>query len=132
MAEESKLGEEVVETKESTEVKEEFNPLAFSGDDTYGENEEKKEVEETEESDTKEVEAKEEKSEEEIQEDGWSWDSKNETEDKEKEEEYDWDGTSTEKTEEAPTAQEALNWAKVGEELGIALYKHLVKDRSIR
>ena len=30
------------------------------------------------------------------------------------------------------TIQEALNWAKVGEELGIALYKHLVKDRSIR
>jgi len=117
MAEESKLVEEVVETTEATEKKEEFNPLAFAGDDTYGANEE---TEEKEGEKTEEVEAKEEKSEEEAQEDGWAWDSKNEDSSEEKEEDYNWEGTE-ESTEEAPTAQEALNWARVGEELGIKI-----------
>ena len=48
MAEESKLVDEVVETTESTQKKDEFNPLAFAGDDTYGAKEEKAETEETE------------------------------------------------------------------------------------
>ena len=117
MAEESKLVEEVVETTEATEKKEDFNPLAFAGDDTYGTKEEIEE--EKKEEQKEEVEAKEEKTEEQEQEDGWSWDSKNE-EETEKEEDYNWDGVE-EKTEEAPTAQEALNWAKVGEELGIEI-----------
>jgi len=117
MAEESKLVEEVVETTEATEKKEDFNPLAFAGDDTYGANEE---TEEKEDEKTEEVEAKEEKSEEEAQEDGWAWDSKNEDNSEEKEEEYNWEGTE-ESTEEAPATQEALNWAKVGQELGIEI-----------
>ena len=116
MAEESKLVEEVVETTEATEKKEDFNPLAFAGDDTYGT---KEDIEEEKKEEKQEVEAKEEQTEEQEQEDGWSWDSK--TEDQtEKEEEYNWDGVD-EKTEEAPTAQETLNWAKVGEELGIEI-----------
>lgn len=117
MAEESKLVEEVVETTEATEKKEDFNPLAFAGDDTYGTKEDIEE--EKKEEQKEEVEAKEEKTEEQEQEDGWSWDSKTE-EETEKEEDYNWDGIE-EKTEEAPTAQEALNWAKVGEELGIEI-----------
>lgn len=117
MAEESKLVEEVVETTEATEKKEDFNPLAFAGDDTYGTKEEIEE--EKKEEQKEEVEAKEEKTEEQEQEEGWSWDSKTE-EKTEKEEEYNWDGVE-EKAEDTPTAQEALNWAKVGEELGIEI-----------
>jgi hypothetical protein len=117
MAEESKLVEEVVETTEATEKKENFNPLAFAGDETYGTKEEIEE--EKKEEEKEEVEAKEEKTEEQEQEDGWSWDSKTE-EETEKEEEYNWDGVE-EKTEDTPSAQEALNWAKVGEELGIEI-----------
>ena len=116
MAEESKLVEEVVETTEATEKKEDFNPLAFAGDDTYGT---KEDIEEEKKEEKQEVEAKEEQTEEQEQEDGWSWDSKTE-EETEKEEDYNWDGVD-EKTEEAPTAQETLNWAKVGEELGIEI-----------
>jgi len=123
MAEESKLVEEVVETteatKETTESGDKFNPLAFAGDDTYGTKEDAEETEEKEES-SLESESKEEKSEEETQEDGWSWDSKNEEGEGEKEEEYNWEGAE-DKVEEAPTAQESLNWAKVGEELGIEI-----------
>ena len=128
MAEESKLVDEVVETAETTETtekKENFNPLAFAGDETYGTKEEIEE--EANEEAKEEVEAKEEKTEEQQQEEGWSWDSKVE-EEKEKEEEYDWDGVG-EKTEEAPTAQDALNWAKVGEELGIEIKS---KDEFVR
>ena len=119
MAEESKLVEEVVETTEATKEKEEFNPLAFAGDDTYGTKEDTKETKEKEES-SLEAENKEETSEEETQEDGWSWDSKNEEGEVEKEEEYNWEGAE-DKVEEALTAQESLNWAKVGEELGIEI-----------
>ena len=128
MAEESKLVDEVVETAETTETtekKENFNPLAFAGDETYGTKEEIEE--EANEEAKEEVEAKEEKTEEQQQEEGWSWDSKVE-EEKEKEEEYDWDGVGK-KTEEAPTAQDALNWAKVGEELGIEIKS---KDEFVR
>ena len=112
MAEESKLVEEVIETTEATEKKEEFNPLAFSGDDTYT-------VKEEEEA-TEEAEVKEEKAEEEAQEDGWSWNSKNEAEETAKEEEYNWEGDES-STEEAPTTEESLNWSKVGQELGIEI-----------
>ena len=119
MAEESKLVEEVVETTEATKDKKEFNPLAFAGDNTYGTKEDAEETEEKEESSI-EAESKEEISEEESQEDGWSWDSKNEKAEGEKEEEYNWEGTE-DKVEEAPTTQESLNWAKVGEELGIEI-----------
>jgi len=124
MAEESKLVDEVVESAESKEVKNEFNPLAFNADEnTYGETEEKTEEateevkEEVKEEATEEVEAKEEEKE---QEDGWAWDSvETETESKE-EDDYNWEGTE-EKTEEAPTQEEALTWAKVGKELGIEI-----------
>ena len=124
MAEESKLVDEVVESAESKEVKSEFNPLAFNADEnTYGETEEKVEEtteevkEEVKEEATEEVEVKEEEKE---QEDGWAWDSV-ETEGETKEEDdYNWEGAE-EKTEEAPTQEEALTWAKVGKELGIEI-----------
>jgi len=120
MAEESKLVEEVVESSETTSlegVENKFNPLAFT-EDVYSE-EETKEVEGT--KDTEEVEStKEESTEEEAADDKWSWDSKTGEEEKEKEEEYNWEGTE-ESTEEAPTTQESLNWAKVGQELGIEI-----------
>ena len=129
MAEESKLVDEVVEstpeaTTETTESKEEFNPLAFNSD-TYGLNEKKKEEksEEVEESklvDEVTEEKTEEKTEEEKQEEGWSWDSDTEETKAEKEEDYDWDGAGETK-EEAPTTEEALTWAKVGKELGIEI-----------
>ena len=123
MAEESKLVEEVVESSETTSlegVENKFNPLAFT-EDVYSEEETKetKEVEGT--KDTEEVEStKEESTEEEAADDKWSWDSKTGEEEKEKEEEYNWEGTE-ESTEEAPTTQESLNWAKVGQELGIEI-----------
>ena len=121
--EESKLVEEVVENTETTETtqnKDEFNPLAFSSD-TYGENENKQESENTEATEEASEEAPEVKEkEEEEQEEGWSWDSKQEDESEEKEEEYNWDGEE-EKTEDAPTKEEALTWAKVGGELGIEI-----------
>ena len=84
MAEESKLVEEVIETTEKTEVtqkKDEFNPLAFAGDDIYGTEETKKEDKEEV---SGEVENKEEESEE-AKEDGWAWDSKKEDTNSEKE-----------------------------------------------
>ena len=129
MAEESKLVDEVVEnttesTKETTENKDSFNPLAFASD-TYGVNNEKKEEETQEAEESKLVdevteEKTEEKTEEEEKEEGWSWDSKIEEEQAEKEEDYDWEGAG-EKKEEAPTTEEALTWAKVGKELGIEI-----------
>ena len=121
MAEESKLVEEVVEnTTETKESSDKFNPLAFAGDDAYNAKEEEK-TEEQEEAVTENKEGTETtETTEETEEDGWSWDSKAE-EKKETEEEYDWDGATDDKTEETPTAQESLNWAKVGEELGIEI-----------
>tara|TARA_R100001126_G_scaffold99910_1_gene76509 strand:- start:96 stop:1118 length:1023 start_codon:yes stop_codon:yes gene_type:complete len=122
MAEESKLVEEVVETTESTQKKDEFNPLAFAGDENYKEEKQEEEVEKTEgeaEQAKEKVEAKEEKSDSDEKEEGWSWDSNEE--EGEKEEEYDWEGSGSEKTEEAPTAQESLDWAKVGAELGVEI-----------
>jgi hypothetical protein len=121
MAEESKLVDEVVETTESTEAKGDFNPLAFASD-VYGESEKKEEKTEEQEEVKEGVEATEsteEKSEEEEQEDGWAWDTK-EVEEKSQEEEYNWDGAE-EKSEEAPTKEEVLTWAKVGKELGIEI-----------
>ena len=122
MAEESKLVEEVVENTEATEtttaegVENKFNPLAFT-EDVYSEEETKetKEVEGT--KDVEEVEP----SDEETTDDKWAWDSKTEEKEEKKEEEYNWEGTADEKSEETPTAQESLNWAKVGEELGIEI-----------
>ena len=121
MAEESKLVDEVVETTESKEVKEEFNPLAFNAEESsYGETEEKEETTEeveVKEEKTEEVEAKEEEKE---QEEGWAWDSED-TETKAKEEDdYNWDGAE-EKVEEAPTKEDTLTWAKVGKELGLEI-----------
>jgi len=116
MAEESKLVDDVVESAETTETKPEFNPLAFAGDETYGASEKKKEegLDET-------VESKEDNTEE-LDEDSWAWDSKKEEEEVKEEDKYDWDGDDkTIETEETPTAQESLNWAKVGEELGIKI-----------
>ena len=120
MAEESKLVEEVVETTESKEVKDEFNPLAFNADTgAYGEKEETEEASENKDESTEEVETKEETKEEE---EGWAWDAKEE--EKTEEDDYDWEGSvdkTEEKTEEAPTPEEALTWTKVGKELGIEI-----------
>ena len=120
----SKLVEEVVETTESTEVKDEFNPLAFTADvDTYGELDSKKESSDDNEEDSEKVESKEKTEEEEQseQEEGWAWDSKEKEDVKTKEEDdYNWDDVE-EKTEEAPTKEESLTWAKVGKELGIEI-----------
>ena len=119
---ESKLVEEVVEeaveTTESTEAKEEFNPLAFVSD-TYGELDSKKETTDNEE-ETVEVKSEEEKSEEEEkeQEEGWSWD-KEEKEEKEEGEDYNWN--EDEVKEESSTTDETLTWSKVGQELGIEI-----------
>jgi len=106
--EESKLVDEVVENTESKENKDEFNPLAFAGDDVYGE--------------IKDSESTDESKEEEVDEDGWAWDNKPKEEDvvENKEEEYNWDGEEA-TTEEAPTSEESLNWVKVGKELGIEI-----------
>ena len=122
MAEESKLVDEVVETTESKEVKEEYNTLAFNAEESsYGETEEKEETTEeveVKEEKTEEVEAKEEEKE---QEEGWAWDSEDtETKAKEEEDDYNWDEVE-EKVEEAPTKEDALTWAKVGKELGIEI-----------
>tara|TARA_R110001583_G_scaffold130380_1_gene282144 strand:- start:54 stop:1106 length:1053 start_codon:yes stop_codon:yes gene_type:complete len=120
MAEESKLVDEVVETTESKEVQDKFNPLAFNAEENnYGETEETEEKEET----TEEVESKNEEQEQE-QEDGWAWDSKDTESEVKEEDDYNWEGTekkTEEKTEEAPTTEEALTWAKVGKELGLEI-----------
>jgi len=116
MAEESKLVEEVVETTETTEEKDKFNPLAFS-DDVYGELDAEKETKETEETTGE----SEEQSEEQSEEDGWAWDKKEKTKDAVKEEDdYNWDDVQ-EKSEETSETKESLTWAKVGQELGIEI-----------
>ena len=124
----SKLVEEVVETTESTEVKDEFNPLAFTSDvDTYGELDSKKESSDDNEEDSEKVESKEKTEEEEQseQEEGWAWDSKEKEDVKtEEEDDYNWDGVE-EKTEEAPTKEESLTWAKVGKEIGIEIMRYI-------
>ena len=120
MAEESKLVEEVVESNDTTTlegVENKFNPLAFT-EDVYSEDEVKTETKEVEGTkDTEEVES----TDEEATDDKWAWDSKGEDKEEKKEEEYNWEGTADEKSEEAPTAQESLNWSKVGQELGIEI-----------
>ena len=121
MSEESKLVEEVVDnTTEAKESKDTFNPLAFNSDQPYNA-EEEKETEETEEAESTEAAESKEETTEETEEEGWSWDSTKEEAKEKGEEEYDWEGTSAEKTEEAPTAEEALNWSRVGKELGIEI-----------
>ena len=121
MSEESKLVEEVVDnTTEAKESKDTFNPLAFNSDQPYNA-EEEKETEETEEVESTEATESKEETTEETEEEGWSWDSTKEEAKEKGEEEYDWEGTSAEKTEEAPTAEEALNWSRVGKELGIEI-----------
>ena len=123
MAEESKLVEEVVENNDTTTlegVEDKFNPLAFT-EDVYSEEETKKtkEVEGT--NEVEEVEStKEESTDEETTDDKWSWDSKEKEKEEKKEEEYNWEGTE-ESTEETPSTQESLTWAKVGKELGIEI-----------
>ena len=121
MSEESKLVEEVVDnTTETKESNDKFNPLAFNSDQPYNA-EEEKETEETEEVESTEATESKEETTEETEEEGWSWDSTKEEAKEKGEEEYDWEGTSAEKTEEAPTAEEALNWSRVGKELGIEI-----------
>ena len=113
--EESKLVEDVVETTETTEVQDKFNPLAFT-EDVYEETEVKEEEkEETEEKTVEETE--------EEQEDGWAWDPKKEEEKAgSEEEEYNWEGEEEAPAiEEAPTTEETLTWSKVGKELGIEI-----------
>ena len=113
--EESKLVEDVVETTETTEVQDKFNPLAFT-EDVYEETEVKEEEkEETEEKTVEETE--------EEQEDGWAWDPKKEEEKSgSEEEEYNWEGEEEAPAiEEAPTTEETLTWSKVGKELGIEI-----------
>ena len=115
-AEESKLVEEVVETSEATEtkeVKDEFNPLAFS-EDVYGEIGKTTEAIE----EAVEVEEKSEEEEDKEKEDGWGWDSEKEEDSQEdKEEEYNWE---EEKKEEKETASEkGLSWNEVGKEIGL-------------
>ena len=95
--EESKLVEEVVEAAETTEAKDEFNPLAFS------------------------VKAE---STEEDQEDGFSWDSEKKEEEKEekKEEEYNWeDEDEAETVENTEKSTDGLSWSDVGNELGLEI-----------
>ena len=124
MAEESKLVEDVVENNETTAltgVEDKFNPLAFTEDVYNADEEETKETKETKDVEgTKEVEEVESTNEDDAD-DKWAWDSKKEDKELEKEEEYNWEGTTDEKSEETPTTQESLNWAKVGEELGIEI-----------
>ena len=113
--EESKLVEDVVETTETTEVQDKFNPLAFT-EDVYEETEVKEEEKaETEEKTVEETE--------EEQEDGWAWDPKKEEEKAgSEEEEYNWEGEEEAPAiEEAPTTEETLTWSKVGKELGIEI-----------
>ena len=115
--EESKLVEEVVETTETTEGQDKFNPLAFA-DDVYGELETEQETKATEKSEEGQ-ESTEESAETESEEDGWAWDSKKQEEEKkEEEEEYNWD--NEEKEEVAVSSnEESLTWNKVGKELGL-------------
>ena len=113
--EESKLVEDVVETTETTEVQDKFDPLAFT-EDVYEETEVKEEEKaETEEKTVEETE--------EEQEDGWAWDPKKEEEKAgSEEEEYNWEGEEEAPAiEEAPTTEETLTWSKVGKELGIEI-----------
>ena len=118
--EESKLVEEVVESTESTENKEEFNPLAFATDvDKYSEEEKKEDTEDA----TDTVESKEEKTKEEEEkekEEGWSWDAEAKEEAEKSEEDYSWEEEKESKKEEV-TAEEALTWSKVGKELGLEI-----------
>mgnify|MGYP003121139166 CR=1 FL=1 len=118
MSEESKLVDEVVETpsKETTESKDAFNPLAFAGDEIYNPKEEKVEAVEE-----KQEEVEETKTEDKEQdEDGFSWDKVevDGQEDKQEEEEYDWEGTAGQKEEVKP-AETELDWGRFGKELGI-------------
>ena len=116
--EESKLVEEVVDTAEATEVKDEFNPLAFT-EDVYGEM-----GVATEESTDSEEEAVKAETTEEEQEDGFSWDSEKKEEEKEekKEEEYNWeDEDEAETVEDTEKSTDGLSWSDVGNELGLEI-----------
>ena len=116
--EESKLVEEVVDTAEATEVKDEFNPLAFS-EDVYGEL-----GASTEEATDSEEEAVKAETTEEEQEDGFSWESEKKEEEKEekKEEEYNWeDEEEAETVEDTEKSTDGLSWSDVGNELGLEI-----------
>ena len=113
--EESKLVEEVVEAAETTEAKDEFNPLAFS-EDVYGElGTPAKESTDSEEGVKAEIT-------DEDQEDGFSWDSEKKEEEKEekKEEEYNWENEEEAETvEDTEKSTDGLSWSDVGNELGL-------------
>ena len=116
--EESKLVEEVVDTAEATEVKDEFNPLAFS-EDVYGEL-----GTTTEEATDSEEEAVKAETTEEEQEDGFSWEAEKKEEEKEekKEEEYNWeDEEEAETVEDTEKSTDGLSWSDVGNELGLEI-----------
>ena len=116
--EESKLVEEVVDTAEATEVKDEFNPLAFT-EDVYGEM-----GVATEESTDSEEEAVKAETTEEEQEDGFSWEAEKKEEEKEekKEEEYNWeDEEEAETVEDTEKSTDGLSWSDVGNELGLEI-----------
>ena len=116
--EESKLVEEVVDTTETTEVKDEFNPLAFS-EDVYGEIGATTEAL-TKDADSEEVEGTE--TTEEDQSDGWGWDSekKEEEEETKTEEEYNWEDEEEAKVVDAvEKPADGLSWSDVGSELGL-------------
>ena len=116
--EESKLVEEVVDTTETTEVKDEFNPLAFS-EDVYGEIGATTEAL-TKDADSEEVEGTE--TTEEDQADGWGWDSekKEEEEETKTEEEYNWEDEEEAKVVDAvEKPADGLSWSDVGSELGL-------------
>tara|TARA_R110002012_G_scaffold14805_3_gene60346 strand:+ start:2617 stop:3636 length:1020 start_codon:yes stop_codon:yes gene_type:complete len=118
--EESKLVEEVVETTDSKESSDKFNPLAFTSDlpDLAEAIEKKEETENTTETKEDVVESKEQEEKTEEPEDGFSWD-KQEEEEKTEEDQYNWE--NSEEKEENPTTEEQLTWAKVGKELGIEI-----------
>jgi len=112
--EESKLVDQVEETTESNEtetIKDEFNPLAFTGD-VYNETEETEESEESEGEVTEEDENK------------FSWEQKAKPEESEEknEEDYDWDGTKENKEDLKSDAENTvtdLNWEEISKQLGV-------------
>jgi hypothetical protein len=122
--EESKLVEEVVGAADTTEVKDEFNPLAFT-DDVYGEigaEGAKAEEGDADEGDAEgAAEGAEEEGSEEDQAEGFNWESKAKEEGKQANEEDDdnWDDAEEVGDAEGDKTPEGLSWSDVGKELGL-------------
>ena len=104
--EKSSLVEEVKETtstEATTNEAKEFNPLAFTEEETPGTTINEKEESITSDDEGEPV----------TEEDGWTWDKKEEsTEEKEPEEEYEWE-VSTE------SKEEDIDWKQVSKQLGL-------------